>query len=109
MAVSDRASRELATCRGVDNPGKTADQAIRDAVALAGDVRDLDTRQAWGRLQLWAQKDPERLVAACFALAVMLPVEDRTVGQLLAWTNPLEQNGKRARQPRGGYEHRVAV
>lgn len=87
MAVSDRAARERAACRGVSNPGKTADQAIQDAMALAGDVRDVDPRQVWGRLELWAQNDPERLVAACYALAVMLPT-DRTVRQLLAWTEP---------------------
>lgn len=67
-------------------------RARADAAALALDVRDLDPHRVWGRMNLWRTEDPERLLACCWLLAAMVPVEDMTEQQLLAWvTRPARQ------------------
>lgn len=82
------ARRDLAACPAVapSEVNSIAERAQTDAMDLAMDVRDLDPRVAWGRLVRWGRQDPPRLVAACVALAAMVPV-DRPVSELLAWTD----------------------
>lgn len=67
----------------------TAEQARRDAVELTASVRELDPREVWGQLALWAHDDLVRLCAVTVALAAMVPV-DVPVSRLLAWTDHLE-------------------
>ncbi|MGH3495065.1 MAG: DUF7368 family protein [Sciscionella sp.] len=67
---------------------KLAEQATRDAIRVATDLRDVDPHQVWRRLQGYARTDPTRLFALTVALAAMIDV-DRPVADLLAWTEPL--------------------
>lgn len=64
-------------------------RAATDAAELAGDVRDLDPTEVWGRLADWRESDPDRLLAVAVALAAMVPIQHHTAGQLLAWTDRL--------------------
>lgn len=64
-----------------------AEQATRDAIAAATDLREVDPQQVWTRLQGLARTDPTRLLALTVALAAMVDVE-RPVADLLAWTDP---------------------
>lgn len=86
--LDDRAeerARAIAACPHVDSPVDVASNAVVDALYLMEAVRDLDPREVWGRLAIWAAGSPVRLVAATVALAAMVPA-DRSVSELLAWT-----------------------
>lgn len=96
--LEDRAQerrRAIEACPPVDNPGDTADNAVLDATYLAEAVRDLDPREVWGRLAIWAEETPLRLIAVAWALAAMVP-QDQPVSDLLAWTDTLISEGKAA-------------
>lgn len=81
-------NRALAACPHVDRPGQRGYQAVIDATAVAGAVRDLDPREVWGTLALWGQADPLRLYALVVALAAMVPA-DQAPRDLLSWTEAL--------------------
>ena len=78
-----RRQQAIAACPDVDQRAWRAHLAVMDALVMA--VRDLDPREVWGTLALWAARDPLRLFALVTALAAMVP-EDRPVRELLAWT-----------------------
>lgn len=89
--LEDRAQerrRAIEACPHVDNPVDTADNAVVDGMYLMEAVRQLDPREVWGRLAIWAVEDPTRLIAATVALAAMVPA-DRPLGELLGWTDGL--------------------
>lgn len=85
-----RVKAELAAYRPLRHPDRLAEVAVRDALELAGDVRQLDPRQVAGRLELLRRRDPDRLTALVIALAAMVPV-DRPVSALLGWTDHLAE------------------
>lgn len=87
-----RREHAIAACPVVDRREHRAYTAVLDAQDLAMDVRDVDPREVWGTLALWAERDPLRLYAAVTALAAMVPVET-PVSELLAWTEPLTEKG----------------
>jgi hypothetical protein len=72
-----------------DHAPRIAEKAQEDAMDLAMAVRDLGPSDVWGRLHQCAGEDPVRLVAACVALAAMVPV-DTSVSELLAWLEPFQ-------------------
>ncbi len=82
----------IAACPVVDRREHRAHEAVLDASDLAIAVRDVDPREVWGTLALWAERDPLRLFAAVTALAAMVPIET-PVSQLLAWTDALIEKG----------------
>lgn len=91
-------ARELASTVEVD-PARVPELVQRargDAAGLAADLRDLDPRQVWGRMNLWRTADPERLMACCWLLAAMVPVDDATQDELLAWVDRLAEQRKAA-------------
>ncbi|OZM74015.1 hypothetical protein CFN78_06930 [Amycolatopsis antarctica] len=81
---------ETAACPHITpaDASRWADQAIYDAQDLIADIRDLDPRQIVGRLVLWGQHSPARLVVATIALAAMCDPH-RGTGDALAWLNTL--------------------
>lgn len=81
-------NKAVAACPVVDRPGQRGYQAVLDAQALVGAVRDLDPREVWGTLALWGRDDPLRLYALVVALAAMVPA-DQPARELLAWTDTL--------------------
>lgn len=94
--LEDRAqerSRAIEACPHVDSPGDTADNAVLDAMHLVEAVRDLDPREVWGRLAIWVEETPLRLIAVAWALAAMVP-QDQSSGDLLAWTDGLAPAGE---------------
>lgn len=89
--LEDRAQERtaaIAACPHVDNPVDVANNAAVDAMHLIEAVRDLDPREVWGRLAIWTEENPIRLLAATVALAAMVPA-DRPVSDLLEWTDGL--------------------
>lgn len=92
--VSDKRERAIAACPIVDRPQHRAWMAVQDAGELVLAVRDLDPREVWGTLALWAERDPLRLFALITALAAMVP-PDVSARELLAWTNQLVPSRKR--------------
>lgn len=84
-----RLRAELDAYRPLRNPHQLAAVAVRDAVELVGDIRDLDPRQVAGRVEL-LRRDPDRLTALIIALAAMVP-GDKPVSALLAWTDHLTE------------------
>jgi len=98
--VGHRREHAIASCPVVDRREHRAYLAVLDAQDLIAAVRDLDPREVWGTLQLWADNDPLRLFAVVTALASMVPM-DRPVRELLEWTEHLDQPAKvRAIRPR---------
>jgi hypothetical protein len=94
--LDDRAqerARAVEACPHVDNPVETADNAAVDALYLVEAVRELDPREVWGRLAIWAGENPIRLYAVTVALAAMVS-QDKPVGDLLAWTDELAHEGR---------------
>ena len=85
-----RANAELAAYRPLRNPHQLAAVAVRDAVELVGDIRELDPRQVAGRVELLRRRDPDRLTALVIALAALVP-DDKPVSELLAWTDHLAE------------------
>lgn len=81
---------EMAACPDLTghSRGELAEQGVRDALSLVGDVRDIDPQAVWGRLAGWAVRDVVRLVAATVALAALVDPEVNPK-QALAWTNGL--------------------
>lgn len=113
--LDDRAqerARAIQACPHVDNPVETADNAALDALYLVEAVRELDPREVWGRLAIWAEETPIRLLAVTVALAAMVP-EDQSLSALLAWieqvTSPGHKSphGDRLRLARTAYERGV--
>ncbi len=86
---------EYTACHGVPNPTAVAERAQLDASDLITEVRDLDPRQLWGRLTIWANENPDRLKAACIALAAWCD-PDINPSTAYAWTNTLTAPGERA-------------
>lgn len=80
--------RAIAACPAVDRREHRAYMAVLDAGELVAAVRDLDPREVWGTLAIWAEQDSLRLFAVVTALASMVPA-DRPVRELLAWTDQL--------------------
>lgn len=74
----------LPTPRDVDD---LADRAVEDAADMITRIREEDPQTLWVEL---AQMPPARLFALVYALAAMVP-ENRTISQLLAWTQPLAE------------------
>lgn len=96
--VDDRAqerARAVEACPHVDNPVDTANEAAVDALYLVEAVRELDPREVWGRLAIWAEDTPVRLLAVVVALAAMVPA-DRPVSDLLKWTDGLVPSARGA-------------
>ena len=89
---AERYQLELEFCPALPRQerGVLAEQGVRDALALVGDVRDVDPRAVWGRLTRWSRVDPARLVMVTVALAALVDpdVEPRAA---LAWTDGLER------------------
>ena len=91
LAVSRNPARQrhldALTGAGVAPRDKTrvANRAVRDAGQLADDVRALDPAEVWRTLARWAINEPDRLIAAAFAAVAMLPVDDMSHRELLAW------------------------
>ena len=83
-----QARRDADTCIGHPDPAGAAELARRDAMDLITDIRDLDPREVWGRLERWTRDDPARLHAATVVLAAMCN-PDLPVGRALAWTDQL--------------------
>lgn len=85
-AISARVLAEYEACPDLPGTaGRRAWQAAQDARELAVDVRDLDPRQIWGRLNLMGQEDPARLLAMVVDLAVNIDL-DAPMGSHAAWT-----------------------
>lgn len=61
------------------------EQSIEDAAEAVCRVREESPGALWADL---TGMSPERVLALVFTLAAMVP-DDRTVGDLLAWTEPL--------------------
>jgi DNA-binding NarL/FixJ family response regulator len=53
------------------NARQRATQADTDARRLAADIRDLDPRVIWGRINRWNNTNPQRVLAALVSLAAM--------------------------------------
>ena len=96
MVTPDRYNDATATLRAIhacphipatDKPD-VARRMITDALDVVGMVRDVDPRETWGTLALWAAENPIRLYAATVALACMVDI-DRPVSDALAWTDAL--------------------
>ena len=87
---AERYQLELEFCPALPRSehGVLAEQGVRDALALVGDVRDVDPRAVWGRLTRWSRVDPARLVMVCVALAALVD-EEVEPRQALAWTDGL--------------------
>lgn len=65
-----------------------ASQADVDARRLVADLRDLDPRAIWGRINRWNDTNPHRVFAALVALAAMVdPADIGTTGPP-EWTVP---------------------
>jgi hypothetical protein len=78
-----RAPRELAACPTLAGSLRSrVHRGNADARDFAEDIRELDPRQLWGRLALWAQRDPERLYAMVISLAALVDPDTGT----LEWT-----------------------
>ncbi|WP_410652085.1 hypothetical protein [Amycolatopsis sp. cmx-4-54] len=67
------------------NPGFRAHLATKDALELIVDVRELDVREIWGRLNRWGTETPERLIAALVTVAAMAD-PDQITTEPPAWT-----------------------
>lgn len=82
--IASRTRAERAACPTItpNQRATWANRAAEDAQDLIVDVHDIDPRELWGRLVLWGQHDPPRLVAAAVALAAMH--NPHTPGQVLA-------------------------
>lgn len=80
--------RELEACQGPASPDDAASQGLTDALDLITDIRDLDPRQVYGRLQIWMADDPHRLLAATVVLAAWAD-PNVSAKQALAWTDGL--------------------
>lgn len=72
-----------------DTADNRARQADYDARRLIADIRDLDPRQIWGRLNKWGQRNPQRLIAAFVSTLAYADPDDVTTGQPPAWTRNL--------------------
>jgi hypothetical protein len=87
---AERYQLDLKSCPDLPRTqrGVLAEQGVRDALTLVGDVREVDPRAVWGRLTRWSRVDPARLVMLVVALAALVDpeVEPRTA---LAWTDGL--------------------
>lgn len=81
--------RAMAAAPTIKYPAVVAAQGVKDAEDIAMSVRDLEPREVWGTLAVWAQDDPIRLFAATVALASMVDI-DRPRSELLAWLDGLE-------------------
>jgi hypothetical protein len=68
-----------------EHKAAVAERAVDDAVTLAVDLRDQDPAEVWRRLARWWGEDPNRVIAAAFAAAAMVPVDDASARELLAW------------------------
>jgi hypothetical protein len=82
------ARRDTAACTGHPDPDAAASQGLTDAMDLITDIRDLDPRQIWGRLEQWTLDDPQRLIAATVVLAAWSD-PNATARTALAWTEDL--------------------
>lgn len=85
-----RSTRHACPIIPADERDRLAERATHDAMDLAADIRELDPREVWGQLAVWADKDPLRLMACAWAAAAMVPLE-RPVSELLAWSNDLRR------------------
>lgn len=72
-------------------------QADRDAAQLAADIREVDPREVWGRINRWGKEEPERLLAAVVSLAALADSNDHILGRAPAWCR--EIGGTAALQP----------
>lgn len=87
---AERYQLDLENCPALprNQRGVLAEQGVRDAMALVGDVREVDPRAVWGRLTRWSRVDPARLVMLVVALAALVDPEVEP-GTALAWTEGL--------------------
>ncbi|AUI56754.1 LuxR C-terminal-related transcriptional regulator [Amycolatopsis sp. BJA-103] len=90
--------RDLAHCPQTlpGNPGSRSYQGNTDALELITDVRELDVREIWGRLNRWGKETPERLIAAIVSLAAYAD-PDQITTEPPEWT--LSIGGIRALHP----------
>lgn len=70
-------------------PQSCVDDAIREAMSLIVRVRDDDPKTTWRHLQHLCLCQPWLLMATVVALAAAVP-DDKSMSELLAWTNGLE-------------------
>lgn len=66
--------------------GDVADHAVDAAVTIACAVRDNDPERVWDFVRAHTGT---QLCAIVITLAAMVPIEDASVAELLAWTAPL--------------------
>ncbi|OZE04363.1 hypothetical protein CH249_25865 [Rhodococcus sp. 05-2255-3B1] len=88
--MNNRPSQLVAEPEPVEYPepgseSALAEQSIEVAAEVICRIREEDTHGLWADL---SRMTPNCLLSLVFTLAAMVP-DDRTVGQLLAWTEPL--------------------
>lgn len=69
--------------------GRRAYHGNVDALCLALDVRELDPREVWGRINRWGHTDPQRLLAAVISLAAMVDPDHHQLHQDPPWSEPI--------------------
>jgi DNA-binding CsgD family transcriptional regulator len=80
----------LAACPTLQgDAGRRSYQGNLDALSLALDVRDLDPREVWGRINRWGHNDPQRLLAAVVSLAAMVDPDQLKLHEGPAWCDPI--------------------
>jgi hypothetical protein len=72
-----------------DNAKNRARQADIDARRLIEDIRDLDPRQIWGRLNRYGHTNPQRLLALVVDLATKVDLDVLDDEGPAAWTAPI--------------------
>lgn len=77
---------DLAHCPDLTgSPTSRAYQGDLDALQVAHDIRELDPREIWGRLNKWGHEDPQRLLAAAVSLAAMVNPDQHAIGVSPQW------------------------
>lgn len=67
-------------------PHQAVGCAMRDVMALACDIRDLDPAECWTRIETWT---PTRIVSALIVAAAAIDVTNHSDVDLWGWTRGL--------------------